>query len=430
MKADVIVGMQWGDEGKGKIVDLIADNYKAVVRANGGNNAGHSISVNGKNFAVHSLPSGVLQEGIINLIGAGCVVNPKAIVQEINKLGEDFKGTLKISDRCPLVLSKYIEEDIRKEKEKGDKSIGTTLRGIGPTYAGLKNREAFLVGDLLNIERALDRYSLENIDLIKKELEEYKEMIGQYICDGISEIKKQETILIEGAQATMLDNVYGTYPFVTSSNTIVSGLLTGSGLNHKNIRNVIGVTKAYCTRVGNGPFITEDLGEAGDLIRKIGKEVGVSTGRPRRCGWIDLIQLKHAVQLNGITSLAVMKSDVLDTFPIVKVCVAYRNIKTGEEIDYVPYVIEDYEAVYKEFDGWMEKTYGETSYEKLPRNLKDYLEFVSESIGVQIKYISTGPERESTIVCEENEFFGVEFRMETAERICEYYDIANFMKED
>lgn len=432
MKADIIIGMQWGDEGKGKIVDLMAHQYDAVVRANGGNNAGHSIAIGDKSFAVHALPSGVLQEDKINIIGSGCVVNPNAVVKEIQKLGEDFKGKLYISNRAPIVLNKYIEEDKEREERKGSNAIGTTLRGIGPTYAGLKNREAFLVGDLLDIEKALNKYTLSDDEKssLRIELSNYKDMIGEYICDGLDLITKQDLVLIEGSQATMLDNTYGTYPYVTSSNTIVSGLLTGCGLNHRNVREVIGVTKAYCTRVGNGTFITEDLGEDGETIRRIGKEVGVSTGRARRCGWIDLVQLKYTIQLNGVNKLAIMKSDVLDTFNKIKVCILYKNKISGEEIDYYPYDVENYEPVYVELDGWKETTFGINQYDLLPFKLKEYLEFISEHLGVQIKFISTGPERDATIELDENEFFGVTFRMETAERIAEYYDIANYMKED
>jgi adenylosuccinate synthase len=429
MKADIVIGMQWGDEGKGKIVDLIASEYDAIVRANGGNNAGHSISINGKNFAVHSLPSGVLQKNKVNLIGAGCVVNPRAIIKEIEKLGTDFKGSLYISNRCPIVLDKYIEEDKEKELKKGEKAIVTTLKGIGPTYAALKNRETFLIGDLLNIEESLNKYILSDKESITKELEEYKELLKDYICDGMDIIKQQKNILIEGSQATMLDNNYGTYPFVTSSTTIVSGLLAGCGLNHTNVRNVVGVMKAYCTRVGNGIFLTEDLGEAGEKIRTIGKEIGVSTGRPRRCGWIDLVQLKYAIQLNGINQLAIMKSDVLDTFDKIKVCVAYEDKLSCNKIDYVPYNLEHYKPVYIELDGWKENTYKINDYNLLPIKLKTYLDFISESVGVQIKYISTGPERESTIELEENEFFGVTFRKETAIEVAEYLNISDFMKE-
>ena len=401
MQTDVVVGLQWGDEGKGKIVDLIANNYNAIIRANGGNNAGHSISINDKEYAVHSLPSGVLQKDMVNIIAPGCVVNPNAIVKEINTLGEDFVGNLFISDRCPLIMSYHIEQDIENEKNRGGNSIGTTLKGIGPCYAALKNRDVFFAGDLLNIENSLIRYShLEQsvIENIRIELNIYKDLIGKFICDTFSLIQKQELTLLEGAQATMLDNLYGTYPYVTSSNTIVSGLLSGSSLNHSNVRNVIGVTKAYATRVGNGPFITEETGEIGEKIRTIGKEIGVSTGRKRRTGWLDLVQLNYAIQLNGINQLSIMKSDVLDSFEEIKICIAYQNIKTQEKINYIPFDLELYEPIYQIFEGWNTKTYGETNISNLPKKLVDYLTFIESQSGVKIKYISTGPERNQTIL--------------------------------
>lgn len=397
IQADVVVGLQWGDEGKGKIVDIIAPNYDAIIRANGGDNAGHSISANGKEYAVHILPSGVLQKDKLNIISAGCVVNPISVVKEIKTLGEDFVGNLLISERCPLILQQHIQKDKDLEAKKGDNAIGTTLKGIGPAYAALKNRTAVFAGDLLNIDGAMTRFTyleVEEQEALKIELNELKLLIQDYIGDTFSEIQKQEIVLLEGAQASMLDNLYGAYPFVTSSNTIVSSLLTGSSLNHKNVRDIIGVTKAYTTRVGNGPFITEELGEVGDKIRTIGKEVGVSTGRLRRCGWVDLVQLKYAIQLNGVTKLAIMKSDVLDTFEEIKVCTHYAHKETGLLIDYVPFDLSQYEAYYITFDGWMTETYGETEVDNLPSKLADYISYISDSLGVPVKYISTGPKRE------------------------------------
>jgi len=397
IKADVVVGLQWGDEGKGKIVDIIAPTYDAVIRANGGNNAGHSISANGKEYAVHILPSGVLQKDKLNIIASGCVVDPNAVIKEIETLGEDFKGNLLISERCPLILKQHIEKDKDLESKKGDNAIGTTLKGIGPAYAALKNRTVIFAGDLLDIENALKRFAyLEEQELIdlRIELNQLSLLIKDYIGDTFSKIQEQNSVLLEGAQATMLDNLYGAYPYVTSSNTIVSSLLTGSSLNHSNINEIIGVTKAYTTRVGNGPFITEELGEIGEKIRTIGKEVGVSTGRKRRCGWIDLVQLKYAIQLNGVTSLAIMKSDVLDTFEEIKVCIKYKNILTNEEIDYVPFNLDEYEAIYKTFQGWQTETYGETKMFNLPKQLMKLLKYISEELETEIKYISTGPKRD------------------------------------
>ena len=396
---DVVVGLQWGDEGKGKIVDLLVseNNYDIVIRGNGGNNAGHSISANGKTYAVHAIPSGIFQD-CVNIIGPGCVVNPVAINEELTKLKDNVKGKLVISDRAPLVLSKHIKEDNELEDKKGSNSIGTTLRGIGPAYASLKNRTALFAGDLLDIEKALTRFtflSKKEQKELRKELENQKELIGEYVGNIIPYLKEATMILIEGAQATMLDNLYGTYPYVTSSNTIVSSLLTGTGLNHKNIRHVYGVTKFYTTRVGNGPFITEMKDKMAKRVQRIGKEEGVSTGRIRRCGWIDLVQLKYAIELNGVTDLCMMKSDVMDTFKKIKICVAYEN--KDEEIDYIPFDLSKYKPKYKKYDGWKEETFNKKyDYTNLPENLEYMLKDIEEYLGVTITYFSTGPGREAT----------------------------------
>jgi len=400
MLTDIVIGLQWGDEGKGKIVDMIAQNYNAIIRANGGNNAGHSISIGNKEYAVHILPSGVLQKNKLNIIAPGCVVNPQAVVEEIETLKEDFVGNLLISNRCPLILKQHIIQDIENEKKLANNSIGTTLKGIGPSYASLKNRDVVFAGDLLNINKALLRFSHLDKNILsnlKNELEVAYNLIGKYIGDTFSVIHNQKITLIEGAQATMLDNLYGTYPYVTSSNTIVSGLLTGSSLNSSNVREVIGVTKAYATRVGNGPFLTEEIGEIGEKIRIIGKEVGVSTGRNRRVGWLDLVQLNYAIKLNGVTQLAIMKSDILDKFDKIKICIAYRNIKTNEEINYIPFDLDLFEPVYKIFEGWETTTFGINKLKNLPSKLINYLEYIEKNTSIPIKYISTGPERNQTI---------------------------------
>jgi len=395
---DIVIGLQWGDEGKGKIVDLLVskNNYDVVIRGNGGNNAGHSISANGKTFAVHAIPSGIFQK-CVNIIGPGCVVNPKAVVKELENLGKYVVGELIISDRAPLVLQKHIDEDKEMEIKKGKNSIGTTLRGIGPAYASLKNRTALFAGDLLNIKEAMKRFDFlpkKERKALKKELKENKKLIGKYVKNIIPELHKAKRILIEGAQATMLDNLYGTYPYVTSSNTIVSGLLAGTGLNHTNIRKVYGVTKFYTTRVGNGPFVTEMKPKMAKYVQEVGKEEGVSTGRIRRCGWIDLVQLKYACKLNGVTDLCMMKSDVLDSVDI-KTCVGYKN---GDEIiDYVPFSTKEYEPVYKKYDAWKEKTFNETyEYQNIPENLDTILKDIEKYLDVPLSYLSTGPGREAT----------------------------------
>jgi len=400
---DVVIGLQLGDEGKGKIVDLLVskNNYDVVIRANGGNNAGHSISANGKTFAVHAVPSGIFQK-CKNIIGPGCVVSPKAVVKELNSLAEYVKGELIISDRTPLVLQKHIDEDIKMEKKKGKNSIGTTLRGIGPAYASLKNRTALFAGDLLNIDKAMKRFtflSKKEQEELRLELLEDKKLIGKYVKNIIPEIDKAKRILIEGAQATMLDNLYGTYPYVTSSNTIVSSLLTGTGLNYSKIRKVYGVTKFYTTRVGNGPFVTEMKPKMAKYIQNVGKEEGVSTGRIRRCGWLDLVQVKYACKLNGVTDLCLMKSDVMDDLKNIKICKAYKSKK--ETIDYVPFDTDSYKPVYTKYKGWKESTFNKVyEYRNKPENLELILNDIENYLGLPISYFSTGPDREATTIIE------------------------------
>ncbi len=396
---DVVIGLQWGDEGKGKIVDLLVskNNYNVVIRANGGNNAGHSISANGKTFAVHAIPSGIFQK-CKNIIGPGCVVNPKAVVKELNSIREYVKGELIISDRAPLVLQKHIDEDMETEDKKGKNSIGTTLRGIGPAYAALKNRTALFAGDLLNIDKAMKRFTFlpkAEQQSLKLELIESKKLIGKYVKNIIPELDKANRILIEGAQATMLDNLYGTYPYVTSSNTLVSSLLTGTGLNHSNISRVYGVTKFYTTRVGNGPFVTEMKPKMAKYIQNVGKEEGVSTGRIRRCGWLDLVQVKYACKLNGVTDLCLMKSDVMDDLKNIKICTAYKSKK--ETIDYVPFDTDTYKPIYKKYKGWKESTFNKVyEYKNKPENLELILQDIQEYLNLHISYFSTGPDRDAT----------------------------------
>ena len=396
---DIVIGLQWGDEGKGKIVDLLVSKkkYDIVIRANGGNNAGHSISSNGQTFAVHALPSGIFQK-CKNIIGPGCVVNPKAVYEELSGLKEYIKGELIISDRAPLVLQKHIDEDKEVEEKKGKNSIGTTLRGIGPAYASLKNRTALFAGDLLNIKEAMKRFeflSVEEQDDLKKELKASKKLIGKYVKNIIPELQEAKMILIEGAQATMLDNLYGTYPYVTSSNTIVSSLLTGTGLNHSNISRVYGVTKFYTTRVGNGPFVSEMKPKMAKYIQTVGKEEGVSTGRIRRCGWLDLVQVKYACKLNGVTDLCMMKSDVMDDLDKIKICTGYK--KGNEIIDYVPFSTREYKPVYKKYNGWKEETFNKVyDYTNKPEKLENILEDIEKYLEVNITYFSSGPAREAT----------------------------------
>jgi len=399
---DLVIGLQWGDEGKGKIVDLLLskNKYDIVIRANGGNNAGHSIKVGDNEFAVHSLPSGMLQD-TVNIIGPGCVVNPEAIIEEIKSLGSFLKGTLIISDKCPLILRKHIEEDKAQEILKGVNSIGTTLKGIGPAYADLKNRTAVFAGDLNNIEKAMLKFQYLNekeISQLREELTSYKALIGKYVESISYRIRRAKKILIEGAQATMLDNLYGTYPYVTSSSTIVSGLLMGSGLNHSNVNKVYGVTKMYSTRVGNGPFITEMDKLTAKKVRHIGKEVGVSTGRERRCGWIDLVQLNEAILLNGVTDLCLIKSDVLDSFKSIKICTNYIT-ENKDMLDYIPYDQDNLMPLYQIVNGWEANTYGKIfTRESMPKRLLEIITYIEYKLSTKVTYLSTGPERNQTMV--------------------------------
>jgi len=411
--ADLIVGLQWGDEGKGKIVDLVAKDYDIVIRSQGGHNAGHTVVVDGKKYALHLLPSGVLNKNAINVIGNGVVVYPKQLIKEIKEFDHNIKEKLLISDKAHMILDHHIAIDKARERLRGKNAIGTTGRGIGPAYADKIARVGVRMGELRDIDKLIEKlthyyemnkgyFEYLGIDIpdmkeLRKELEYYRDELidnitntTKYLWDNID-----KNMLLEGAQATLLDIDHGTYPYVTSSNTIASGALTGSGLPPKALNKVIGIAKAYTTRVGNGPFPTEDLSVAGDKIREQGHEFGTTTGRPRRCGWFDVMAAKYAITLNGCDEVAIMKLDVLDGFDKVKVCVGYE-IK-GEKIDYFPSDLEGVEPIYIELDGW-DKSKGVTKWEDLPENAKKYIKFLEDKIGSHIKYVSTGADRNSTII--------------------------------
>jgi len=410
---DLIVGLQWGDEGKGKIVDLVAKNYDIVIRSQGGHNAGHTVVVDGKKYALHLLPSGVLNPNAINVIANGVVVYPPQLIKEIKNFDKDIKNKLFISDKAHMILDTHIAIDKAREKLRGKNAIGTTGRGIGPAYADKIARVGVRMGELKNIDRLLEKLEhyyemnkgyfeyldieIPNMDDLKKELQEWQNELGCNIIDTTKYLwdNFDKNMLLEGAQATLLDVDHGTYPYVTSSNTIASGALTGSGIPPKKLNKVIGIAKAYTTRVGNGPFPTEDLSEAGDKIRVQGAEFGTTTGRPRRCGWFDVVAAKYAVTLNSCDEVAIMKLDVLDGFDKVKVCVAYE--RDGERLDFFPSDLEGVKPIYVEFDGW-EKSAGITKFEDLPENAKKYIEFLEEKIDCHIKYVSTGPDRNATII--------------------------------
>ena len=413
---DVLLGLQWGDEGKGKIVDVLTPKYDVVARFQGGPNAGHTLEFNGKKFVLRSIPSGIFQGGQTNIIGNGVVLDPalfKAEAEDLVKAGYDLTKNLYISKKAHLILPTHRVLDAAYEAAKGDAKVGTTGKGIGPTYTDKISRNGLRVGDIL--ENFEEKYAaakarheailknmnysydiieieakwLEAIDYLKKfRLIDSEQMINDLINEG-------KSVLGEGAQGSLLDIDFGSYPFVTSSNTVCAGACTGLGVAPGRIGNVYGITKAYCTRVGAGPFPTELFDEIGAEMRDRGHEYGAVTGRERRCGWIDLVALKYTIMINGVTHLILMKSDVLDTFPTIKACVAYK--KNGETLTHFPYEIEGVEPVYTELKGWMTDLTQLKSEEELPQEFKDYIKFLEEQLNVPIKYISIGPDRDQTI---------------------------------
>ena len=414
MKADVIVGIQWGDEGKGKIVDMLAQKYDMVCRSQGGHNAGHTIWVDGVKYVLQLIPSGILNPKAINIIGNGVVVSPLNILKEMSQFGS-LVGRLYISDKAHLNLSFHALIDQAKERLKGEKAIGTTGKGIGPTYSEKVSRNGFRAGDLLNPSKLCDdilEYFVQNraifdvLDIktptkteLLNELEDYSSKLAPYITNTTNMVWKaledNKRVLLEGAQGTLLDIDHGTYPYVTSSSTVSGGACTGLGLNPKDIGEITGIVKAYCTRVGNGPFPTEDFTDYGKTMGEVGKEFGAVTGRKRRCGWFDAVAVRYASRLNGCDKLALMKLDVLDGFDKIKVCVAYNY--NGERIDYMPSNMDNVEAIYEEINGW-DSVVGIRKYEDLPINAKKYIEKIEEITNVKVGIISTSPERDDTIL--------------------------------
>ena len=423
MKADVLLGLQWGDEGKGKVVDVLTPRYDMVARFQGGPNAGHTLEFNGRKVVLRSIPSGVFQ-GNVNIIGNGVVLDPvlfSAEARELMETGVDLKKILKISKKAHLILPTHRMLDAALESSKGAGKIGTTGKGIGPTYTDKTSRNGIRLGDVFNpdfgkiLEKALNRHLAEIERLDKKpekavfeaEVEKWSDAI-RFIIDNFEVIEAEfyvnralgdgKSLLCEGAQGTMLDVDFGSYPFVTSSNTISAGACTGLGVAPNKIGDVYGIFKAYCTRVGSGPFPTELFDETGAEIRRIGHEYGAVTGRERRCGWIDLVALRYAIMINGATKLIMMKSDVLDTFPTIKACVAY-NIDGTETRDF-PFSIDDAERikpVYRELPGWKCDMTKITSPDEFPAEFKSYMEFLEKELGVPIVIVSVGPDRTQTI---------------------------------
>jgi len=413
-KADVIVGIQWGDEGKGKIVDKLAQEYDMVCRSQGGHNAGHTIWVDGVRYALHLVPSGILNPKAVNVIGNGVVVNPASIIKEMEQFS-NLEGRLFISDKAHLNLPYHSLIDIAREKLKGDNAIGTTGKGIGPAYADKINRVGHRADALLNPKQLCSDimdYFTENkviFDALKVEvpnekellleLEEYNSKLGMFVTNTTNmiweAIDADKKILLEGAQGTMLDIDHGTYPFVTSSATVSAGACTGLGIAPRDIGIVTGIVKAYTTRVGNGPFPTEDFTDAGETMADVGKEVGTTTGRGRRCGWFDAVAVKHASRLNGCDQLSLMKIDVLDGFETIKICTSYEV--NGKIIDYVPSNMDNIIPIYEDIAGWG-KVEGCRVYEDLPETAKQYIERIEELTKTKVGIISTSPEREDTII--------------------------------
>ena len=416
-KIDVVLGLQWGDEGKGKMVDVLAGRYPAVARFQGGPNAGHSLYFEGKNFVARSIPSGIFRDGSTNIIGSGVVLDPVTFREEcagVEKLGIDPYGKIRISKKAHLILPTHKLLDAAQEAAAGKGKIGSTLKGIGPTYTDKISRHGLRVGDIL-ADDFRDRFAklkerhLQQIADLKFDCDPDKgeqewmdaaqwlknfELIDceYYVNDWI----KEKPMLAEGAQGSLLDIDFGSYPFVTSSSTTVGGVCTGLGVAPSTIGKVYGIFKAYCTRVGSGPFPTELFDETGDEIRRVGHEFGAVTGRPRRCGWLDLVALKYTVMVDGVTDLIMMKSDCLDGFDTIKVCVAYKV--NGVETDHFPFDTQaKIEPVYKEFKGWKRDLSGIRSESEFPKEFREYIEFMEQHVGVPIRIISVGPDREATI---------------------------------
>ena len=420
MKVDVLLGLQWGDEGKGKVVDVLTPNYDVVARFQGGPNAGHTLEFEGEKYVLRSIPSGIFQGNKINIIGNGVVLAPDLFMEEAKALeasGHDLRSRLHISKKAHLIMPTHRILDAAYEAAKGKNKVGTTGKGIGPTYTDKLSRNGLRVGDILeNFEekyaahkarheemlKALN-YTDYDISEVEKKWMEGIEYMKQFpLVDSEHEInrllKEGKNVLCEGAQGTMLDVDFGSYPFVTSSNTICAGACVGLGVGPNKIGDVFGIIKAYCTRVGAGPFPTELFDETGAKIREIGHEYGAVTGRERRCGWIDLVALKYAIMVSGVTKLIMMKSDVLDGFKTVKACVAYK-LKNGDVIDYFPFDISDgVEPVYVELEGWNQDLTKMTSEAEFPKAFKDYIAFLEKELETPISIVSVGPDREQTIV--------------------------------
>lgn len=421
MLVDVLLGLQWGDEGKGKIVDYLSKGYDAICRFQGGPNAGHTLYIDGEKTVLHTIPSGIFRDKVENIIGHGVVIDPTILSKEIEDLvqkGVPVRQRLKIAKKAHLILPTHRYLDAASEAAKGKDKIGSTLKGIGPTYMDKTGRNGLRVGDILapnfkekyNSLKRKHEGILEGLPAIDfpleseeeawfaaiEELKKFDLIDAQYHVQALIENGKR--ILAEGAQGSMLDIDFGTYPFVTSSNTTTAGVCTGLGISPAQIGEVFGISKAYCTRVGSGPFPTEDFGKEGEALRKAGKEFGATTGRPRRCGWIDLPQLRYVNMINGTTQIILTKLDILNSFDEIKVCTHY--VVDGQKTERLPFDLDniEIEPIYKSFSGWGADVSTITSREDLPQHALNLIEYIEEALSTKISMISTGPERDALIV--------------------------------
>ena len=421
MKVDVLLGLQWGDEGKGKIVDVFTPKYDIIARFQGGPNAGHTLEFEGIKHVLHTIPSGIFRENVLNLVGNGVVIDPIIFKGELDKLAPfniDFKKRLFISKKAHLILPTHKLIDAASELSKGKNKIGSTLKGIGPTYMDKTGRNGLRVGDIFSpnfkekYQTLIDKHMgmLSHYDEFSYDLPalEKEWMAGIEVLKSLDAVDSEhflnnallagKKILAEGAQGTMLDIDFGTYPFVTSSNTVTAGTCTGLGIAPNKIGSVIGIFKAYCTRVGSGPFPTELLDEVGESIRQEGREFGSTTGRPRRCGWVDLVQLKYAIMINGVTELSMMKADILSIFDTIKICTHYEI--EGEKITEFPYDVNDLDVkpIYIEMNGWKKDLTALSQYNDAPIELKNYVEYLEKELNVPITLVSVGPDRKQTLL--------------------------------
>lgn len=424
MKVDVLLGLQWGDEGKGKIVDVLTPDYEVIARFQGGPNAGHTLEFNGIKHVLHTIPSGIFHEDTMNLVGNGVVIDPvifKKEIEALQRLGVDMSESLTLSRKAHLIMPTHClldaASEAAKEASSSEQKIGSTLKGIGPTYMDKTGRNGLRIGDILepNFREKYDRLKQKHERLLSFHKFDHGrdlEAMEEAWFDGIELLKSlpivdsehyvnnallaNKTVLAEGAQGTLLDIDFGSYPFVTSSNTICAGACTGLGIAPNRIGDVVGIFKAYCTRVGSGPFPTELEDADGEQLRKVGHEFGATTGRPRRCGWLDLPALKYAIMINGVTKLTMTKADVLSGFDTIKVCTHYE-MPNGDVVDYFPFDVEGVKPVYKEMQGWNQDLTGMHHIHELPDALHNYIEYVEGELNVPITIVSVGPDRTQTL---------------------------------